>query len=244
MILKNFVVTDRINSNFEFSGMDCYAQCFDKKHFENFPNTVHYNYNSRGFRDREWPESLDDLQNNVIWCIGDSFTTGIGSALEHTWPRIIEQQSGMKTINVSRDGASNEWISHRAQELISEITPKFVIIMWSFIHRRQQTTLPGQDFDPAKIKQLHSARTTGQEDIAHFSECLRQVSDLTGSTVCHTMVPEPAPVQLMEQCQDLIAQQQYHIPVVQKIDLARDGFHFDRVTAECVATQALLQIQL
>jgi hypothetical protein len=140
------------------------------------------------------------------------------------------------------DGASNEWIADRAVELITEINPRFVIIMWSFIHRRQVKVQATQSFDPRQIKQLHSGRTTDHEDLEHFSGCLQRLNDFTDTTVVHTMVPESAPEAWIGQCRDLISQQRCHIPIVQKIDLARDGFHFDRLTAESVALQVLSQI--
>ena len=75
MILPDFTISSKINQNWAYSGMDSPDLCLDSKHFKSYPYSVSYQYNSRGYRDHEWP---DDLQN-AVWCIGDSFTVGIGS---------------------------------------------------------------------------------------------------------------------------------------------------------------------
>ena len=80
MILSDFSVPSRINARWEYSGNDNPDQALDKKHFREFNYPVEYCYNSRGYRDQEWPADL----SNAIWCIGDSFTVGIGSPLGHT----------------------------------------------------------------------------------------------------------------------------------------------------------------
>lgn len=225
MILKNFVVDNRINSRLKFNGIDDYPLCFSKKHFKTFPWPVEYQYNSRGFRDQEWPEDLDDLKNRVIWCIGDSFTLGIGSPLAHTWPKKVESVTGLRAINVSRDGASNEWIADRAVELIQELDPKYIAIMWSFVHRRQRQN----------TQQIHYERSTAEQDLDNFVHCLSRVSGISNHRVLHTMVPRAAPDNHVDYCNKLLAQQSYHIPMVKPMDLSRDGFHFDQVTSDWLA---------
>lgn len=225
MILKNFVVQDRINSRLRFNGIDDYPLCFSKKHFKNFPWKVEYHYNSRGFRDSEWPQDLDCLKNRVIWCLGDSFTLGIGSPLEHTWPKMVENKTGMQVINIARDGASNEWIADRAVELISEIDPKYMAIMWSFIHRRQAPN----------AQQIHHERTTSDQDFDNFVQCLTRASSISNHKILHTMVPRAAPDDYVDQCNQLLSQEKYHMPMIKTIDLSRDGFHFGPLTSQEIA---------
>jgi hypothetical protein len=145
MILPNFVLPSRVNQTWSYSGMDSLESCFDKKHFESYPYDITYNYNSRGFRDAEWPDSMEELQE-ATWCVGDSFTVGIGSPIEHTWPSVLQQQTGRRTVNVSMDGASNNWIARRSIDIIQSINPKTLIIHWSYIERREQ---PGKYLDQA-----------------------------------------------------------------------------------------------
>ena len=136
MILPDFILPSRINQHWEYSGIDSIEQCLNKKHFKSYPHKIEYRYNSRGFRDTEWPETLEKLKNS-IWCVGDSFTVGIGSPVEHTWSYQVGQKLNTRTINISMDGASNNWIARKAQQIIDTIGPKFLVVHWSYISRRE-----------------------------------------------------------------------------------------------------------
>jgi len=138
--LPDFFLYSTANKVENFSGMDQENFCADKKHFRDFPYQIQYKYNSRGFRDNEWPDDLD----GAIWCFGDSFTAGIGSPLEHTWPQILQELSGIRTINISMDGASNQWIARKIHSLAnSDVVPLAVIAHWSYIHRREADVISG-----------------------------------------------------------------------------------------------------
>ena len=139
MILPDFVLPNRVNQCWQYSGIDDPNQCLDKKHFESYPHDVTYHYNSRGFRDAEWPSLSSELAA-AVWCVGDSFTVGLGSPLAHTWPNILQQQSQCRTINVSMDGASNNWIARHSSKILTTINPKILIIHWSYLHRREGLT--------------------------------------------------------------------------------------------------------
>ncbi len=116
--------------------MDSPEYCLDSQHFAQYPFEINYKYNSRGFRDVEWPDSLEDLKSS-IWCLGDSFTVGIGQPFEHTWPQTLQRATSRRTINVSMDGASNHWISRRARQILAEVKPKTMILMWSYAFRSE-----------------------------------------------------------------------------------------------------------
>jgi hypothetical protein len=137
MILPDLILYTFVNRKEDSAGgMDSLEYSLDKKHFMSYPYQIHYQYNSRGFRDSEWPDNADELQN-AVWCVGDSFTVGIGSPREHTWTHILEQKIGKRTINVSMNGASNDWISKQAKKIISTVSPKVLILHWSYISRRE-----------------------------------------------------------------------------------------------------------
>ena len=136
MILSDLFLPTRQNQIWSDSGMDSIEHCSDKKHFKSYPHTVEYKYNSRGFRDHEWP---DDLKN-AVWCLGDSFTVGLGCPLEHTWPYLLQKRQGARTINVSMDGASNDWIARRSLDILQQIAPDKLIIHWSHVNRREIST--------------------------------------------------------------------------------------------------------
>lgn len=113
----------------EYSGIDSPELCVDKKHFNNWRSPITYHYNSRGFRDKEWPSDLEQS----IWCIGDSFTVGLGMPQDQTWPA----QLAHNTINISLDGASNTWIARQACAILREVKPKHMVLHWSYSHRRE-----------------------------------------------------------------------------------------------------------
>jgi hypothetical protein len=136
MILPDFILSRKVNQSWQYTGMDSLELCLDKKHFLSYPYNITYNYNSRGFRDAEWPNTVEELKN-AVWCVGDSFTVGVGSPVEHTWPYMLQQNMNMRTINVSMDGASNNWIARKVVKILTEIVPKTVIIHWSYIARRE-----------------------------------------------------------------------------------------------------------
>ena len=61
-----FEVKDKINFSALYSGMDCAKDCFDKKHFKNYTKKISYQYNSKGFRDNEWPDDLSNVTHEDI----------------------------------------------------------------------------------------------------------------------------------------------------------------------------------
>ena len=136
MILPEVMLTTRANQHWQFSGLDSLEKCLNKKHFKSYPYTFDYVYNSRGFRDTEWPSNINQLKT-AIWCIGDSFTLGLGCPITHTWPNILQTLTGRRIINVSLDGASNQWISKKTVNILKQIQPECVVIHWSYIHRRE-----------------------------------------------------------------------------------------------------------
>ena len=132
MILPDFLLPSRQNKIWSESGIDTINNCHDKSHFKKYPYPITYHYNSRGFRDTEWPQTVFELQNS-IWCFGDSFTTGVGSPLSHTWVNILQHRLDKRCINVSMDGASNYWIARKISRVLDKIKPKIIIIQWSFL---------------------------------------------------------------------------------------------------------------
>ena len=137
MILSDFVIPSRVNQCWQTTGMDSEDLCADPKHYISYPYWVEYHYNNRGYRDQNWLDSASEL-SKAIWCVGDSFTVGIGSPREHTWTYVLQQSIGIRTINVSMDGASNDWIARKSIDILKQIRPKIMIIQWSYVHRREE----------------------------------------------------------------------------------------------------------
>ena len=194
MILPDFILHSRVNARWEYSGMDSIESCRDKKHFKNYPYKIEYAYNSRGFRDTEWSESIEELKN-ATWCIGDSFTVGLGSPLEHTWPYLLQQQTGRRCINVSMDGASNDWIARKTQSIVDEISPSNIVVMWSYVHRRENK-------DPSltdEQRRLSAGSNTDYEDMQNYKMCIESVQQATsnhGVNVKHGVIPDAIPARM------------------------------------------------
>ena len=290
MTLNNLLLTHRANQYWQYSGMDSPDQCFDPQHFNNFPHTVEYHYNSRGFRDHEWPS--DDL-DQAIWCLGDSFTVGLGSPFLHTWPQVLQRVTNRRVINISLDGGSNDWLARRAQGIAQEIRPRTMAIMWTYINRRENdlelmlnqtwntyydsikdpawpscdsyqywmhlpwtikkeiwqkhqplpdvfqltkdlnmTPVPNNSFD--EDRRLHFVQG---DDIENFKYNVESVQAFPGTTTINLAIPGFASKDQQNDCVKILQAQGNFVPLFDKMDLARDGHHFDLITSEWIAQE-------
>ena len=185
MIFSELMIPSKVNLHCEFSGLDSLEDCLDKDHFRSYPHPVEYHYNSRGFRDSEWPESLAELKN-AIWCVGDSFTVGIGSPYNFTWPQVLSTATGRRCINFGMDGASNNWISRRAQQIVKEVAPAHMVVLWSYIHRREHANSKWSD----EHRIIHYNKTTDIDDFENFVNCYTQLNAVAMSTnIFNAMIP-------------------------------------------------------
>jgi|694.fasta_scaffold40252_2 hypothetical protein len=286
MTLPELLLSTSANQTWQFSGLDHINNCLDKDHFLSYPYDIIYKYNSRGFRDQEWPISESDLRNS-IWCVGDSFTVGLGSPREHTWPFLLQQQTNTRTINISMDGASNEWISRQVQLILSLHKPGTIVIQWSYIHRRERniesvieerwkqfynrikdSTWPDQilyqqrhllplviqheienDHDSQSVTQiidenrrLYSVNSTDEQDINNLIDCVNSVENIKNSTVLiHSFVPGFISAALHNNFFDRWpTDPTYCIEQFPILDLARDGHHYDLLTADNLVKDKIL----
>jgi len=232
MILPNIVVNEWAYLKATESGMDSIRNCRDKKHFISYSKNVDYNYNSRGFRDVEWPNK--DL-DNVIWCFGDSFTVGLGQPFEETWVRQLNKTH--TTINISMDGASVNWITNKVINVVKFINPKIIIIQWTFLHRREH---PDTSLSDTKRRIWYSGSTV-EQDVENFIECIKRIENITNKTkVIHSWIP------LLDSSDSQCAYPKALIKLLRhnniilenavtdniQLDLARDGFHYDILTSK------------
>lgn len=171
MILPDFILPARANQIWQYSGIDDPGRCLDDQHFREYPYPVKYVYNSRGFRDLEWPDSIDELKKS-IWCVGDSFTVGIGSPIEHTWPYLLSKATGLRVINVSLDGASNDWMSRKIINIQEEISPKYIIVSWTYLHREES---PDARLDDEQ-RRIYYQDLDLDKNIKNFEENIRKIT--------------------------------------------------------------------
>lgn len=171
------------------TGIDSIDRCLDKEHFLSYPHHVHYQHNSRGFRDQEWPDDLSD----TIWCLGDSFTMGVGSPWTHTWVHALQHKTGIRCINISLDGASNAWISRQAVQILTEVRPKHLVIHWSYLHRAESPELTKGDEDRRQF--VNSDSIILAQQLKNFIEALTAVENASGTTkVIYSHIPGGIPL--------------------------------------------------
>lgn len=228
--LPTFVVEESRFWQSAESGIDALKRCRSKQHFKQYPKQVYYRHNSRGFRDLEWPDQV----NQAIWCVGDSFTVGLGTPFEHTWPQVLKQHTGRNVINISMDGASNTWISRKSCSIITEVNPPLVIIMWSYFHRREMGIEFGTDI---QRRRWSDESATDEDNVKDFMLCLQKVVDTakpTNTKLIHFLIPKASPVKdlALDNVENFLGE-------VPQLDWARDRHHFDLLTSQAVCDQIL-----
>ncbi len=223
MLTKDILkITESIHYNSIFSGADSLQFCHNKEHFKNYKKRITYRYNSRGFRDAEWPENLSDS----IWCVGDSFTVGIGQPFEETWPQLLEKKIGKRCINLGEDGCSNDTISLRVKEIYKLYQPKLVIVMWSYFSRRRIDNKNVQ-FDKNDFGVKNDIENFGK----NFSLCQRLHVNLIHFTIPNVF-----------EDMNYLKEKYPDVKILKKLDYARDYYHFDIKTSEYVCDEVIKNI--
>jgi hypothetical protein len=230
MILKNLYAINESQRHFHSTELGIDSRQYQSTcagdallRFDNYPYNIEYKCNSRGFRGPEWPDDVREL-NDSIWCIGDSFTFGVGVPYEHTWPYLLQQKTSQRAINMAVNGVGNTWLVETASEVLNELTPSTMIFHWSYTHRRKKHLW---DYD-------HYQNTTVEEDADLLISCIQQVESIKGSTkTIHSFIPK-----FHGDCDglyDMISETFNDIkiiPYIVPIDYGRDNHHYDKLTAE------------
>ena len=223
-------ILNRIGVHRDTSGIDSFKNCVNREHFLSYKKNISYRYNSRGFRDQEWPDDLSD----VVWCVGDSFTVGIGQPYEETWPNILQKQIGKRCLNLGEDGCSNDTISLRVQEIYKLYKPKFVIVMWSYFSRRRVN---------GKNVQYDKNHFGDRQDLENFSDNFKVVNNLS-TNIVNLLIPN-AFIDLnrlkrkyldyiLKSSKLLRDDQVQSINTFEQLDYSRDYSHFDILTSKLV----------
>ena len=211
-----FVTNQKPHVTLEYFSPDTLEHCGDRKHFLNYKKPINYKFNKYGYRDHEWPKALED----VIWCVGDSATMGVGQPFEESWPQILQKKTGKTCINLGEAGCSNDTISLRVQEICKLYNPKLVIVMWSFFSRRR---IGNQNV-------AHDKNDFGnKQDLDNFFKNYTTVNNLP-TTIINSMYSKVFmgdwTEYVMERSMDVS-----QIKYVKIIDRARDYDHFDIKTS-------------
>lgn len=208
-----------VNWSSRYSGKDSFWNCDDRWHFLRYPKKINYDYNSLGFRDTEWPDDLTD----VIWCIGDSFTVGLGQPFKETWPHLLQEKVGKRCINLGENACSNDGLFLRTKEVVERYQPKIVVIMWSYFSRRMR----------GGINVNHDKNDFGNtNDINNFSKNFDMAEKLP-TDIIHMLIPNAFVNPTMKYA--ISKKYPDKINFINQLDYARDGHHFDIRTSQSVA---------
>lgn len=243
--MSNIQIPELANMRCNTSGIDSLKLCDNKQHFNNYKKQVNYVYNSRGFRDDEWPNDLNDC----IWCIGDSFTAGLGQPQDETWPSILRKFTNKRTINVSMDGASNEWCNRIASAIIKNYKANIIIVQWSFISRRELNDSNLSDLkrrvwcNSSDLKNSNEISVL-KNNIINTINCINDLENKAlHTTLIHTFVPNfdrtgyifpDNSTHIWEYAREKLnfdINNTLSILDNEQIDYSRDGFHYDIQTS-------------
>ena len=194
-------------------GMDSRAHCFDHRRFDQHP-PVSYQFNQVGFR----THSVDKFEHNAILVLGDSFTLGLGNNTQERYTDLLEQQLLHQVLNFSLNGASNDWIARKLQQLLQLFQPKAIVIHYTFSHRRERPQPDWHDDERTECEPLYSSEENYQNWFTNF----QTIQALAGDTkLVHSFITNwhDQPVDYAELGADLI-------PPMTQLDFARDGFHY------------------
>lgn len=233
MILSELFLPTLVNEITSSIGIDTKEHCADKLHFYSYKKLVLYTHNSRGFRDDEWPEDLEYVYNN-FWCVGDSFTVGLGQPQEEIWPYILKDRVPELVFNVSLNGASNDWISRKINYIAENARPKYIFVQWTYLHRREHPDDKLIDED----RRLHYVRSDIKDpkrEELDFNNFLKNLDAISKTVkIVHSFIPNftlgnnDLEQQIYRELEDRSLQ---YFPSVQPLDRSRDGHHYDVKTA-------------
>ena len=184
------------------------------------------------------------------------------------------------------DGASNAWIARKTVDILTEINPKYIILHWSYLHRREISQQeiwekeadrgwrelysmfrePGwPDCDTvAESKQLPQymqekialhwvnpyytdeerrqtdTQSTLEQDLQNFKDCLTSINHANQRTkIIHSFIPNFTAGDTLQDIIDSVLPATDVIPYFDKLDIARDGHHYDIKTATYFVNQLI-----
>jgi len=93
--------------------------------------SIIYEHNSHGFRDSEF-----DNQKSAL-ALGCSFTEGIGLCADQVWPKMLEQQLGMKVWNLGVGSSSANTVFRLVEYYIKRLNVHTVFVLEPFDERTE-----------------------------------------------------------------------------------------------------------
>ena len=160
-IMEHLWVEKRRSKELPYHGLDDPKHCKkDVDEFHKWPDgdKISYAFNSRGFRDEDWPDTIEEMRK-AIWMVGDSFTMGMGIAYDQAYKRAMEKATGKRVIDISLDGTWPSWRRRIALKITREIQPELIFVHWGYIwrYKRKYRTLAQEVRDTIFKNQEQSA---------------------------------------------------------------------------------------
>lgn len=176
--------------------------------FLSYPYKVDYNFNSRGFRDEEWPENLNDC----YFCIGDSQVAGIAVPYNNMFVNILKTNLQKRIINCGKSGANNYyWNVQKSLLICNTLTIKYLILVWGPAHRNHyhvnkiNSSSPRSDVDTLKMYIDTLEKNKKTTELVHVF--VNEYHDVYGFL-------------------DDMNKAQINFVTYEKLDYGRDGIHY------------------
>jgi hypothetical protein len=110
----------------------------DVQHYLNTP--VVYRYNEHGHRNSDSVHDINSSSKPYILVIGDSFTEGIGLAVEETYAQRLKDLTGYEVYNLGLGGTGIDVMLHNLViwSALAVNPPARLVCQWSDIHRSME----------------------------------------------------------------------------------------------------------
>lgn len=205
-------------------GLDSAEHCFVKSLFAQH-EPVQYQFNSLGYR----THPVQNFERNAILVLGDSFTLGLGTNTNKRYTEILEQNLNHQVLNVSLNGASNDWIYRKLCQLMPLFEPRAVVLHYTFSHRRERPQSQWHDDERTECEPMYSSSENFQNWADNFQKISHVLNDVP---TVHSWIPNwhDQPVDYSTMGPNIL------LPITQ-IDFARDGFHYGPLTHARLANQ-------
>jgi hypothetical protein len=120
-----------------------------EQHWGSTPHAVEVEYNSHGYREREFTPRVDGVERIVV--VGDSFTYGHGLPEPLSYPRLLEtllRATGerVEVLNLGVGGAELDRISRDAAFALRELDPD--VLIYGYFLNDPRMRAAGEDVSP------------------------------------------------------------------------------------------------
>lgn len=175
--------------------------------------SISYNYNSRGFRTKEF--DLNSTKPKIL-CFGCSHTEGVG--LQNPWPTLLENYFPEHDVyNLGIGGSSADTVSRLLVNSAKNLRPDKVFVLWPEFARFEQLTI-GKTADII----MHRGPWSDESEIMPLLEDFNSINNHLKNQCIASLLSRLYNFSLYElKIADLIAEKKY--PMLPR---ARDSMHF------------------